>query len=91
MKYKRIIHILTDGRQKYSTHNGEIEMWSDADISAMEKNRARLGDAAYTRDFSRYDVEAKLLRSRFPKAKIIRVVGYRVEDHDMPIDSNVIF
>ncbi len=91
MKYQRIIHILEDGRRKYSTHNGEIELWTKHEVENLKRNRAKYGDGAYLADFSRYDIEAKNLRLRYPKAKIIKIVGFENEDHDLPIDPQIIF
>jgi len=91
MKHQRIIHILEDGRRKYSTHNGEMELWTEHEVENLTVNRKRYGKAAYTADFARYDVEAKNLRQRYPAAKIIRVIGFKCEDHDLPINSQIIF
>ena len=91
MKYQRIIHHLEDGRKKYSTHNGEMELWTTHEVGNINRNRVRFGDSAYTADFSKYDVEVKNLRQRYPKAKIIRVVGFESEDHDLPINPQIIF
>ncbi len=91
MKYQRVIHQLDDGRRKYSTHNGKIELWTIHEIENLEINRAKCGDAAFTADFKRYDVSAKELRRRFPKAAIIRVVGTSFEDHNLPLDPTIIF
>lgn len=91
MKHKRVIHLLADGRKKYSTCCGEMEMWSEADINSLKANQKKLGDAGYTLDFSRYDVEYRKLRKRYPRSKLIRVIGFEVEDHDLPINDNVIF
>ena len=91
MKLQRVIHLLKDGRRKYSTHRGEIEKWEEADIEAMRSNRERHGDSAYLADFSRYGVVAGELRDRYPDARIIRVVGFEIEDHNLPLRADVIF
>ncbi len=91
MKYQRVIHELEDGRRKYSTHNGEMELWTIHEVENIETNRAKCGDAAFTADFKRYDVSAKELRRRFPKAIIIKVIGFSYEDHDLPLNPNIIF
>lgn len=91
MKLQRVIHHLKDGCRKYSTHHGEIEKWEASDIDAMIRCRQRYGDSAYLADFSRYGVVARELRERFPNAKIIPVVGFETEDHDLPLRTDVIF
>jgi hypothetical protein len=42
----------------------------------MRQNRERYGDGAYLADFSRYGVVADELKARFPRTKIIRIVGF---------------
>ncbi|MFI3293909.1 MAG: hypothetical protein SNG27_09965 [Rikenellaceae bacterium] len=91
MKYKRVIQILSDGRRKYSTFKGEILQWSQNEIDSLAQNIDHIGYAAYTLDFMCYDVEAKELRRRYPRARIVKVVGFEVEDHDLPINPNVIY
>ena len=91
MKLQRVIHHLHDGRRKYSTYMGRIEKWNEREIDAMCRNRERYGDSAYLADFSRYGVVADELRMRFPDAKIIRVVGFETEDHDLPLRTDIIF
>jgi hypothetical protein len=91
MKLQRVIHVLEDGRRKYSTHQGEIEKWKPKEIEAMRRNRERYGDGAYLADFSRYGVVASELQARFPRTKIIRIVGFETEDHDRPLRKDVIF
>ena len=91
MKLQRVIHHLKDGRRKYSTHHGEIEKWEEPDLEALRRNREQYGEAAYLADFSRYGVVADELRDRFPDARIIRVVGFETEDHDLPLRDDIIF
>ena len=91
MKHQRIVHILEDGRRKYSTHNGEMELWTEHEVENLNHNNKQYGRAAFTADFSRYDVEAKKLRLRYPTAKIIKVIGFKSEDHDLPINQQIIF
>ena len=91
MKLQRVIHHLRDGRRKYSTHRGQIEKWEESDLAALRHNLDRYGDSAFLADFSRYGVVAEELRMRFPEAKIIRVVGFETEDHDLPLRTDIIF
>lgn len=91
MKLQRVIHHLKDGRRKYSTHHGQIEKWEQSDIDAMIRCRERYGDSAFLADFSRYGVVARELRERFPNARIIPVVGFETEDHDLPLRTDIIF
>lgn len=91
MKLQRVIHHLEDGRRKYVTHNGEMEKWSEAEIDNLRRNMERYGPAAYTADFAKYGISSKELRERYPDAKIIRIVGFETEDHDLPLDPKIIF
>ncbi|CDN30195.1 hypothetical protein BN938_0460 [Mucinivorans hirudinis] len=91
MKLQRIIFHLDDGRKKYGTHNGEVLRWEKGDIEAMRINGRNKLRAAFTADFQRYDTDFRELRARFPASKIVKVVGYAIEDYDLPIDNEVIF
>ncbi len=91
MKYQRIIFFLEDGRRKYCSHNGEIELWNPYEIENLKQNFKQYGNPAYTADFSKYDIQAKKLRHRYPKAKIIKIIGFDSEDHDQPINPQIIF
>lgn len=91
MKLQKIIFHLEDGRKKYATHNGEILKWERLEIEALQSNIEKYGYPAYTADFTKYDVTAADLRVRFPSAKIIRVTGYKTEDHDLPLSPEIIF
>lgn len=91
MKYQRVIFHLEDGRKKYATHNGEALKWTTADLESLERNQEWYGGGGYTADFAKYDVVVANLRERYPNAKIIRVVGFETEDHDLPVRTDVIF
>lgn len=91
MKTQKVIHLLKDGRKKYSTHKGEIEKYEEQDIVAMRSCRERYGDSAYLADFSKYATTVEELRLKYPKAKIICVVDFEIEDHDFPLDNQIIF
>lgn len=91
MKLQRIIHLLEDGRRKYVTHNGEIEKWTEVEIENLRANMARFGPAAYTADFARYGISARELRERYPDARIVRIVGFETEDHDLQLNPEIIF
>lgn len=91
MKLQRIIHHLEDGRRKYVTHNGEVEKWTEVEIENLRRNMERCGPAAYTADFAKYAISARELRERYPDAKIVRIVGFEHEDHDLPLDPGIIF
>lgn len=91
MKEQKVIFHLDDGRKKYATHNGEMLKWEELELENLNLNERRYGKAAYTADFMRYDVSAKNLLDRYPDAKIVRVVGFEAEDHDLPLREDVIF
>lgn len=91
MKKQKVIFHLDDGRRKYATHNGEMLQWEQCEVEALERNRSKHGKAAYTVDFAKYDVVAADLRRRYPNARIVKVVGFEAEDHDLPLRDDVIF
>ena len=91
MKLQRIIHHLEDGRRKYVTHNGEMEKWTEVEIENLRRNTEQYGPTAYTADFAKYGISARELRERYPEAKIIRIVGFETEDHDLPLNPEIIF
>lgn len=91
MKLQRVIFHLEDGRRKYVTHNGDIEKWVEVEIENLRRNMKRSGPAAYTADFAKYGISARELRERYTDAKIIRIVGFETEDHDLPLNPNIIF
>ena len=75
---KRIIFTYGNGEKRYVTHNGRILSWDPEDIAAFEQNVKEYGLPVVTSDFQQYDVTFKALRSRFPCARILRVVGYEI-------------
>ena len=91
MKAQRVVFKLKDGRSKYATHNGTLLCWEKHDLDSLERNIEFLGFPAFTADFQRYGFNVEFLRERFPNAKIIRVVGYYVEDASMPLDPDIVF
>ncbi|MFI3298752.1 MAG: hypothetical protein R3Y49_03000 [Rikenellaceae bacterium] len=88
---KRVIHILEDGRKKYSTHNGVMELYLPNDIASIKFNQINGFNGAFTSDFQKYDTSYCQLRKRYPKSSIIRVKSIIIEDFDAPIDSSIIF
>jgi hypothetical protein len=46
---------------------------------------------AFTADFQRFDFDYNALRERYPKARIVRVAGYEIEDVYSPINPDVIY
>lgn len=90
MKQQRMIHLLEDGRRKYVTHRGKIVKWQRFEIEAAARNAGRFGPGAYTVDLAAYDVTVERLRERFPLAGVVRVVGFEVEDHDLPLSKTIL-
>ncbi len=91
MKLQRIIHHLEDGRRKYLTHNGEIEKWTEGEIENLRRNTEQHGPAAYTVDFAKYGIFVRELRECCPDAKIICIISFETEDHDLPLNPEIIF
>ena len=91
MKAQRVIFKLKDGRRKYATHNGAILWWEENDLDSLAKNIELFGMPAFTADFQRFDFDVNALKERFPKSRVVRVVGYETEDAYLPLNPDVIF
>ena len=91
MKAQRVIFKLKDGRRKYATHNGAILWWEQYDLDSLARNIEVIGMPAFTADFQRFDFDYNALRERYPKARIVRVAGYELEDVYSPINPDVIY
>lgn len=91
MIQKRVIFTFEDGSRRYATHNGELLMWDDEDIAALQENIAQYGFPVCTSDFMQWDVNHKSLRSRFPKAKILRIVAVDYETVARPPKPDIAF
>lgn len=90
MSEYRVIFQLANGKRKYATHNGKVLLWDEEDIKALRLNLIKYEQFAITSDYQRFAFSAYELAERFPKAKIIRIKGFRVESADEPLDSKVI-
>ena len=90
IKEYRIIFQLANGKRKYATHNGNVLLWDEEDIKAIRLNLIKYEQFAITGDYQHFAFSTDELAQRFPKAKIIRVKGIRVEDAEMPLNSKVI-
>ena len=90
MSEYRVIFQLANGKRKYATHNGKVLLWDEEDIRALKLNLIKYENFAITSDYQHFAFSAFELAERFPKAKIIRIKGFRVESADEPLDSKVI-
>ena len=90
MSEYRVIFQLANGKRKYATHNGKVLLWDEEDIKALRLNLIKYEQFAITSDYQHFAFSAYELAERFPKAKIIRIKGFRVESADEPLDSKVI-
>lgn len=90
MSEYRVIFQLANGKRKYATHNGKVLLWDDEDIRALKLNLIKYETFAITSDYQHLAFSAYELAERFPKAKIIRIKGFRVESADEPLDPKVI-
>ena len=90
MSAYRVIFQLANGKRKYATHNGKVLLWDEEDIRALKLNLIKYEIFAITSDYQHFAFSAYELAERFPKAKIIRIKGFRVESADEPLDSKVI-
>ena len=90
MSEYRVIFQLANGKRKYATHNGKVLLWDEADIRALKLNLIKYENFAITSDYQHFAFSAFELAERFPKAKIIRIKGFRVESADEPLDPKVI-
>ena len=90
MSEYRVIFQLANGKRKYATHNGKVLLWDEEDIKALRLNLIKYEQFAITSDYQHFAFSAYELAERFPKGKIIRIKGFRVESADEPLDSKVI-
>ena len=90
MSEYRVIFQLANGKRKYATHNGKVLLWDDEDIRALKLNLIKYENFAITSDYQHFAFSAYELAERFPKAKIIRIKGFREESADEPLDPKVI-
>ena len=90
MSEYRVIFQLANGKRKYATHNAKVLLWDEEDIKALRLNLIKYEQFAITSDYQHFAFSAYELAERFPKAKIIRIKGFRVESADEPLDSKVI-
>lgn len=50
------------------------------------KEHGTLRSGGLYADFARYGISARELRERYPDARIVRIVGFETEDHDLPLN-----
>ena len=89
-KEYRVIFQLANGKRKYATHNGEILLWDDEDIKSLRINLIRYEQFAITEDLEHFAFSTEELARNFPRRKILRIKGFRIESSDDPLNSNVI-
>lgn len=90
MKEYRVIFQLANGKRKYATHHGKILLWDDYDLLALRRNLVEYEAFAFTSDLQHFAFSAEELTAQFPKAKIIRVKGFRAEDAKLPLNPKII-
>lgn len=90
MKEYRVIFQLSNGKRKYATHKGKILLWDEEDIKALRLNLIKYEQFAMTSDYEQFAFSADELVQLFPRAKIVRVKGFRTEDAELPLNSKVI-
>ena len=89
-KEYRVIFQLANSKRKYATHKGKILLWDEEDIKALRLNLIKYEQFAFTEDFEHFAFSADELAQRFPRAKIVRVKGFRTEEAELPLNSKVI-
>lgn len=90
VKEYRVIFRLANGKRKYATHNGKVLLWDDYDLLALRRNFVDYEQFAYTEDFEHFAFSSDELARAFPSRKIVRVIGFRAESTDVPLNSKVI-
>ena len=78
----RVIWKLSDGRKKYSSTNGEPEIWNEKEIDVLNT----LTHAAYSEDLKVFMPDKRFEH----KIKIIDIVGYEIQKETEPLFDNVI-
>lgn len=81
----RVVFVLTNGKKKYATHNGEILLFEKPDLDALFMNFDKYERFVFTEDLQDFDFTVEELKKRHPyDRKFVRVKNIVLEDSLTP-------
>lgn len=81
----RVVFVLTNGKKKYATHNGEILLFEKPDLDALFMNFDKYERFVFTEDLKDFDFTVEGLKKRHPyDRKFVRVKNIVLEDSLTP-------
>lgn len=76
----RVVFVLTNGKKKYATHNGEILLFEKPDLDALFMNFDKYERFVFTEDLQDFDFTVEELKKRHPyDRKFVRVKNIVLE------------
>lgn len=81
----RVVFVLTNGKKKYATHNGEILLFEKPDLDALFMNFDKYERFVFTEALQDFDFTVEELKKRHPyDRKFVRVKSIVLEDSLTP-------
>lgn len=81
----RVVFVLTNGKKKYATHNGEILLFEKPDLDALFMNFDKYERFVFTEDLQDFDFTVEELKKRHPyDRRFVRVKNIVLEDSLTP-------
>ena len=85
MREWRVVFVLTNGKKKYATQNGEILLFEKADLDALFSNFEKYERFVFTEDLQDFDFTIEDLKKRHPyDRRFVRVKNIILEDPLLP-------
>ena len=85
MREWRVVFVLTNGKKKYATQNGEILLFEKADLDALFMNFEKYERFVFTEDLQDFDFTIEELKKRHPyDRRFVRVKNIILEDPLLP-------
>ena len=81
MREWRVVFVLTNGKKKYATHDGEILLFEKPDLDALFTNFGKYERFVFTEDLQDFDFTIEELKKRHPyERRFVRVKNIVLED-----------
>ena len=81
MREWRVVFVLTNGKKKYATHDGEILLFEKLDLDALFTNFEKYERFVFTEDLQDFDFTIEELKKRHPyERRFVRVKNIVLED-----------
>lgn len=91
MREWRVVFVLTNGKKKYATHNGEILLFEQNDLHALFKNFEKYERFVMTQDLQDFDFTLEELKRRHPfERRFVRVKDIILEDSLNPLKKTTL-